>query len=1095
MAAEGAVHVKNVGWRAHLVFVGPGAVLQAINRLQRHKDVVYVEPDFVHNLNGGVPPNDTNAGNQWAIANESSAAAWSVTTGTNSVSVAILDTGVQYSHPDLLTNIWTNPGGIGGCAAGTHGYNVLDGSCDPMDDDASYGGHGTHVAGILGAVGNNRLGVAGVNWTTSIIPVKWVNASNTGYTSDLIAAMDWVIRAKQSGVNIRVVNDSATWAGTASSQALSDEIDLLGANDILFVSAAGNTAQNNDTIPRYPCSYNRPNMICAGASDQNDQLWSSSNYGFTTVQLAAPGVNIYSTLRQSNFGYISGGSMAAPQVSGTAALILSTGYLSVPNLRAAILNNVDSLSSLQGLVATGGRLNVCNAVPGCSSGSTAVPTNTQSPAIAGLLQSGSLLAASTGIWSGLPTAYSYQWYRCMTPICTAIPGATLPTYAALGAADVGATFQVAVAGANAAGSTTAPSATTAALTSAASPFSISSTIPDGTNVTGTMTWQVTPATAVNFVQFYIDGSLSQTISTSPYMYNSATTGRLDATTLAKGTHVLGVRALATDNRTYGFYGATVTVTGQNSPQNTSLPVISGSASQGQTLSTSNGSWSGNPSQFSYQWDRCNTSGANCSAISAATAASYTVAAVDLGFTLRSAVTATNSSGSNTSLSAPTATVSGSSGPNNSGILLVQSNAAAGTAAAFLGVRFPLSNTSGNLIIAAIRMSSTSQSATVTDSAGNVYTDAVSQTQSTDGHQIHLFYAKNINGGPNTVTATFSSTNNHPWIAIYEYSGVSATSPLDQTAHAQGGSGSTDTGMTAPTATANELVFAAAGLPSSYIGTVTPGNSFALQQQNVTTSRAATETLFSSATASFDGIFNINPGTSWSAVLATFRSGNSATAPPPPPPSGGGNNGIILVQARASEGTGVGRLSVPFTSSNTTGNLIVAFVRMSTSAQGLNVSDAEGNAYTDAVSQVQSNDGHQIHLFYAKNIRGGPNTVSVTFSSTNNHPWLAIYEYSGLSPTSPLDQTAHAQGNGAVGDSGPSAPTSAANELVFSAVGLPAFYTGSVAAGPGYILRLQDTGTSPAATATESVTSTGTFDGIFNLNFPTNWSAVVATFKR
>src|SRR5579872_2536546 len=261
--------------------------------------------------------------------------------------------------------MWRNPGGVGGCPAGTHGYNVLAASCDPMDDDTAYGGHGTHVAGIMGAVGNNGMGVSGVNWTTSIMAVKWVNATDTGFTSDLITAIDWVVTAKQAGVNVRVVNDSATWPGSGFSQALSDAIDLLGSNDILFVTAAGNTAQNNDTLPRYPCSYNRPTEICVAASDQNDKLWSSSNYGTTTVQLAAPGVNIYSTLRLSNYGYISGGSMASPQVAGAAALVLSQQYQSVQTLRSTLLNSVDTLSALTPYVQTGGRLNLCKAVPGC----------------------------------------------------------------------------------------------------------------------------------------------------------------------------------------------------------------------------------------------------------------------------------------------------------------------------------------------------------------------------------------------------------------------------------------------------------------------------------------------------------------------------------------------------------------------------------------------------------------------------------------------------------------------------------------------------------------------------------------------------------
>jgi subtilisin family serine protease len=454
LSATGGIALKTIGAGTVVLYVGTSREQAVIGILKKFPQVRYAEPDFIHHLDGGVIPNDTFAGNQWAISTENSAGAWSVTTGTNSVVVAVLDTGVQYSHPDLLTNIWNNPGGIGGCAAGTHGYNVLTGTCDPMDDDNTYGGHGTHVAGILGAVGNNLQGVSGVNWTTSIMAVKWVDGNNSGFTSDLITGIDWVIQARQSGINVRVVNDSATWAGTASSQALSDAIDLLGSNDILFVSASGNTAQNNDTTPRYPCDYDRPTQICAAATDSNDQLWSSANWGATTVQLGAPGVNIYSTLRQSNYGYISGGSMAAPQVSGTAALILSTGYQSVANLRAMILNNVDHLSSLQGLVAAGGRLNVCRAVPGCNGG-TGIPGYQSIPVITGIAQQGSVLGASTGMWTGQPTNYRYQWYRCNgSSPCQIIPGATSSNYSPMSGLDIGLTLAAAITASNGSGATT-----------------------------------------------------------------------------------------------------------------------------------------------------------------------------------------------------------------------------------------------------------------------------------------------------------------------------------------------------------------------------------------------------------------------------------------------------------------------------------------------------------------------------------------------------------------------------------------------------------------------------------------------------------------
>jgi len=300
-ALHGARHVHESYGGAHILKVAPGSALRISAELRKHPEVLFVEPDMLMQADGS--PNDAYFGLQWAPfnrgqlvngtsgtagADEKLVPAWNVTKGSTGVVVAVVDTGVEYSHPDLALNIWSNPGGIGGCGAGTHGYNVLNQSCDPMDDDNSYGGHGTHVAGIIGAVGDNGIGVAGVNWITSILPIKWMDSTGHGYTSDLITALDWVISAKKAGVNIRVANDSGTWVGTASSQALSNEIDALGTNDILFVSAAGNTAQNNDdpSTPRFPCNYNRPNQLCVTASDQNDHLWSSANYGSSHVDLA-----------------------------------------------------------------------------------------------------------------------------------------------------------------------------------------------------------------------------------------------------------------------------------------------------------------------------------------------------------------------------------------------------------------------------------------------------------------------------------------------------------------------------------------------------------------------------------------------------------------------------------------------------------------------------------------------------------------------------------------------------------------------------------------------------------------------------------------
>jgi subtilisin family serine protease len=1134
LTGVGASIMKKLGAHALMLNVGNGRVQGVVQALKAHREILYAEPDYqtlplqdvastqsqalgsqsgsvqdaANSATDALPlavasaqsqgalPNDTFIGFQWAVQNtgqtvngwtgkagadERALAAWGSTTGTNSVVVAVLDSGVQYSHPDLLTNMWNNPGGIGGCAAGTHGYNVLTQACDPMDDETAYGGHGTHVAGILGAVANNAAGVAGVNWTTSILAIKWVDSNDSGFTSNLITAMDWVIAAKQAGVNVRVVNDSQTWPGTAFSQALSDEIDKLTTNDILFVTAAGNTAQNNDTTPRYPCSYDRPGMICVAASDPDDNLWTSdstsgSNYGTTSVQLAAPGVNIYSTKRLSNFGYITGTSMASPQVAGAAALILSRGYMSVSNLKSAILSNVDVLSSLTGFVGTGGRLNVCKAVPGCSSLSTGTPANSALPVITGVTQQGSVLGASTGLWSGGPTSYTYQWYRCNNTgsNCSKIPGARSQSYAVLASADVGNTLAVVVTASNSSGSASAQSSASAPIASASTPFAINSSVTDGQTISGSVLWEANPAHAINFAQFFIDGVLAQTVSSSPYEYNQSTTGLLDTTTLSNGAHVLGIRALSSDNRTYAFYGATVTVT--------------------------NGG-----------------------------------------------------------------------GGGGGGITLVQSSAVQGSAVGSVSAAFTSVNTAGNLIVAFVRISTATQTVTVTDTAGNSYVKAVSQAQTTDGHQVYIFYAKNIGGKTNTVTATFSSTNNHPWLAIYEYSGLSTTSPLDRTAAAQGSSTSPTCGATAATTAANELVFAGLGLVSNSTATVSPGTGYTLQQQDTNTSRAANETAVVSSTGTQSASFTLSSATNYSCVVATFAS--TAVSQPPtittsslpngtqkasynatlvasggvtpytwtvvsgtlpaglslaqttgvisgaPTATGTSNftvqvkdsnsqtatkalsisinaaiGGITLPQSNAVQGSAVGSVSLGFPNANTSGNLIVVFVRMSTTTQTVTVTDTAGNTYTQAVSQVQSSDGHQVYIFYAKNIAGKTNTVTATFSSTNNHPWLAIYEYSGLSTTSPLDQTAAAQGSGSSPACGPTAATTAANELVFAGVGLVSNSTATVTAGAGYTLAQQDTNTSRAANETAMLSSTGTQTARFTLSGTTNYSCVLATFK-
>jgi subtilisin family serine protease len=307
-------------------------------------------------------------------ADDRALAAWGVTRGSPSIVIAELDTGVEYNHPDLSANIWSNPGGVGGCASGTHGYNVLDHTCEPMDEDTAFEGHGTHVAGIMGGVGNNGIGVAGMNWQTTILPVKWLESADAE-TGALLEALEWVLRAKQQGVNIRVVNDSPTFLGTLRSEAVKKEIEVLGANNILFVAAAGNSGANNDeeAVRRYPCAYQLWNELCVTATDNRDALPSWANYGPKTVDLAAPGVSIYSTLRGQKYGYLTGGSMASAQVAGAAALILAReASLSTTQLKDRILKDVRPDPALAGKVSTGGVLDVCRAISGCKESSAPI---------------------------------------------------------------------------------------------------------------------------------------------------------------------------------------------------------------------------------------------------------------------------------------------------------------------------------------------------------------------------------------------------------------------------------------------------------------------------------------------------------------------------------------------------------------------------------------------------------------------------------------------------------------------------------------------------------------------------------------------------
>lgn len=251
--------------------------------------VKYAEPDYFRSA--CIIPNDPDFWRQWGLSNTgqiymnntspgkagadiNAAWAWNTSTGGKTI-IAVVDSGVDYLHPDLADNIWTDP------KSGTHGYDAITGTLDPMD----LGSHGTHCAGIIGAVGNNRIGVAGVNWNASIMPIRFMNSFGHGTVSDGIEGILW---ASGNGATIF----SCSYGGPAYSQA---EYEVISGTKGLFICAAGNIGSDNDISPFYPVCYNLDNIIAVAATNASDERAEFSNYGRNSVDIGAPGEEIYST--------------------------------------------------------------------------------------------------------------------------------------------------------------------------------------------------------------------------------------------------------------------------------------------------------------------------------------------------------------------------------------------------------------------------------------------------------------------------------------------------------------------------------------------------------------------------------------------------------------------------------------------------------------------------------------------------------------------------------------------------------------------------------------------------------------------------------
>ncbi|HEY1050366.1 MAG TPA: S8 family serine peptidase, partial [Prosthecobacter sp.] len=341
---------------------------EALGKLQglvRHTDL-----DFI--AHASVLPNDASMGDLWGMHNTGQAGgvadadidapeAWDMHTGSATVKVGVIDTGIDHNHPDLAANIWTNSAEIAGNGIDddgngfvddTRGWDFVNNDNNAMDDQY----HGTHCAGTIGGAGNNGQGVAGVCWTVSLIPLKFLNAGGSGAISDAAEAVAY-------GTSIGVHLTSNSWGGGGFNQAFKDALDASHAAGILFVAAAGNSNANNDLGGFYPSNYESPCVVSVASTTRTDAKSSFSSYGLTTVDLGAPGSEIYSAQPNGLYQYLNGTSMATPHVSGACALVKAfKPTLTHMEIKEIILASVDVTPAMTGMTVTGGRLNVHKAL-------------------------------------------------------------------------------------------------------------------------------------------------------------------------------------------------------------------------------------------------------------------------------------------------------------------------------------------------------------------------------------------------------------------------------------------------------------------------------------------------------------------------------------------------------------------------------------------------------------------------------------------------------------------------------------------------------------------------------------------------------------
>jgi len=386
MLVERQAITEGTGGSWHKVkFDSEESMQEAYDAASKVEGVVHVEPNYIYSINLGgpkqppggdskgpdyvdvpalptEPKDDPELSKLYGLQKIKAADAWKIQKGSANVVVADIDTGIDYNHPDLINNVWRNPKEIpgndkdddnNGFKDDIVGYDFRDKDARPFDDNQ----HGSHTSGTIAATGGNGIGISGVAQRASIMGLRFLGgAQGSGSSEDAILAIEY---ATANGAQIM----SNSWGGGAYSQALFDVIKKASDKGILFVAAAGNSAQNIDKTATYPAGYDLPNIISVAATDSSDKLASFSNYGAKKVALAAPGANIFSTVPGGKYAQFSGTSMACPHVAGAAAVVKAAfPSFKAKELIEALTSSVDELPGLKDKVSTGGRLNVAKAL-------------------------------------------------------------------------------------------------------------------------------------------------------------------------------------------------------------------------------------------------------------------------------------------------------------------------------------------------------------------------------------------------------------------------------------------------------------------------------------------------------------------------------------------------------------------------------------------------------------------------------------------------------------------------------------------------------------------------------------------------------------